>query len=74
MEEQYKKILAAVLEIDMEKIDSGLSSDTIEQWDSLKQMNLIAALEEEFGIRFGEEESLLLSNYQSLFEAISRKL
>jgi acyl carrier protein len=74
MEEQFKKILAAVLEIDVEKIDSRLSSETIEQWDSLKQMNLIAALEEEFDIRFDEAESLLLSNYESLFEAISSKL
>jgi acyl carrier protein len=74
VEEQFRKILASVLEVDIAKIDSGVSSDTFEAWDSLKQMNLIVALEEEFGIRFEEAESLLLNNYTSILQAIETKM
>lgn len=45
-------VMAVVFEINANVINSDVSPITLERWDSLKHMNLIAALEEEFSIRF----------------------
>lgn len=74
MKNRLKKTLASVLETDPENIDSTASSELIDGWDSLKQMNIIVALEEEFDIQFDEEESILSSSYASLYDLIRKKL
>jgi acyl carrier protein len=73
MEKRFKEILATVLETTPDSIDESMSSDTVQEWDSLRQMNLIVALEEEFSIRFEEEESLLLNSYAALLQTVEKK-
>jgi len=72
MEERLKKLLSVLLEVDEEKIDENTSSETIAEWDSLKQMNIIVAIEEEFNMQFDEEESILSDSYKSLLTLISK--
>ena len=74
MEERFKKILAISLELNTEDVNNEISFDNVINWDSLKQMNIIVALEEEFGIGFEEAESILLNNYNSLFDAVQEKV
>ncbi|MEJ2593699.1 MAG: acyl carrier protein [bacterium] len=74
IEERVKQILAKILNADPSKIDRHFSAEFVKEWDSLQQMNIIVALEEEFGIRFGEAESILLKNYSSLQAAVKKKL
>ena len=50
MEERIKKVFSNVFNLDIETINNESSPDNIESWDSLKHMNLILALEEEFEI------------------------
>jgi len=52
-----------VLNIDVSLINNESSPDNIENWDSLKHMNLIVALEEEFEIEFDDEEIVDSMNY-----------
>ena len=73
MEDKLRKLLAVLLEVNEEKIDNNASAETIEGWDSLKQMNIVVAVEEEFDMMFDEEESILSDSYQSLLELIQRK-
>lgn len=56
MEDRIKNIMSAVFEISISDIDDESSVDTIKSWDSLKHMNLIIALEEEFQITIPDEE------------------
>ena len=49
------EVMAAVLEMDPSLIPSDASPGVLEKWDSLRHMNLIVALEEEFSIRFPDE-------------------
>jgi len=53
---RIKNVMAAVFELSIDKINDDASPDTIESWDSLKHMNLIIALEEEFNIVIPDEE------------------
>jgi acyl carrier protein len=63
MEDRIKKVMSDVLNIDVSLINNESSPDNIENWDSLKHMNLIVALEEEFEIEFDDEEIVDSMNY-----------
>jgi acyl carrier protein len=73
MEEKLKRLLSALLEIDEAGIDESTSAEMLERWDSLMQMNIIVAIEEEFEIEFSEEESILATSYESLLKLISSR-
>jgi acyl carrier protein len=62
MENRIKKVMSDVFDIDIESINNDSSPDNIENWDSLKHMNLIVALEEEFEIEF-DDEAIVDSTY-----------
>jgi len=61
---KIKQVMSAVFEIPVESITNDSSSDTIENWDSLRHLNLILALEEEFGVTIPDEEVGNLVNYK----------
>jgi len=56
VENQVKNIFSAVFEISSDEINDKSSPDTIASWDSLKHMNLVIALEEEFNVQFDIED------------------
>jgi acyl carrier protein len=56
MEERVKQVMAMVFGIDVKDIGANAAPGTIEAWDSMRHMNLVIALEEEFGVRFGEDQ------------------
>ena len=63
MEDRIKKVMSDVFNIDVSLINNESSPDNIENWDSLKHMNLIVALEEEFSIEFDDEEIVDSMNF-----------
>jgi len=73
MENRIKKVMSAVFEISVEEINEKSSPDTIESWDSLKHMNLVVALEEEFGIVYEDNELVELLNYSLICNIIKSK-
>lgn len=48
-------VMADVFGMDVENIPAEAAPGVIEAWDSLKHMNLVLALEDEFNIRFPDE-------------------
>ena len=62
-EEKLKSVMATVLDIDPSEIDGDSSMDTIEAWDSIKHMDLVLSLEEEFGVSVPDEEAGDLTSY-----------
>ena len=65
--------MAAVLEVPVDEITDESSPDNIESWDSLKHMNLVVALEEEFNIRFDDDEIVEMMNYGLIKVILSKK-
>ena len=63
-------VMSSVFEITIDKITNDSSQDTIESWDSLKHMNLIVSLEEEFEIELTDDEILEMINYKLIKEII----
>ena len=55
---KLKQLLADVFDEDPQSITDESSIDTIDQWTSLRHLNLVVALEELFNIQLNEEETL----------------
>ena len=62
-EEKLKRVLANIFNIDIERIDDTTSVDTVSQWDSLKHLNLVLALEQGFNITLSTEQTVEILNY-----------
>lgn len=61
-EDRIKNVMAAVFDVPVAEITDQASPHDIKGWDSLKHINLVLALEEEFNIRFDEAEVPTLLN------------
>ena len=58
------QILSTVFEVEITTLNEESSIDNIENWDSIRHLNLIIALEEEFKISIPDEEVGDLVNYK----------
>ena len=71
---KIKLIMALVFNIKKNEIKKNSSPDTIEVWDSLKHMNLIIALEEEFKVNFSNKEIGELINLEIINLILNQKI
>ncbi|MBY4596593.1 acyl carrier protein [bacterium BD-1] len=71
MHPKLKQTISEVLGVDPGLVNEDSSVDTLAEWDSLRHMNLIFALEDAFGIRFGDEEVAQLTSVAALQAAIA---
>ena len=56
MDTKLNQLIAAILHIPLNGVVDQLAMSEVETWDSLQHMNLIASLEQEFGVEFTFEE------------------
>ena len=54
--ERVKGVLADVFEVDAGALSPESSPATVEAWDSLRHVNMVIALEQEFGVQLAAEE------------------
>ncbi len=74
MNNQIKELMANIFEVEVSDIGDDASPENIESWDSLKHMNLIVVLEEEFNVQFTDEEMLQMLNFQLISLILKEKL
>jgi acyl carrier protein len=73
MQNKIKQIMSVLFEISPDIIEESSSPETIEKWDSLQHINLVSSLEEEFNIRFSDDEILEMLNYGLILYIIKQK-
>lgn len=73
MNEQLKKIMAEVLEIDAAAIDTSTSVATEPKWDSLRHMTLIFAIEDALGVRFDDDDLPRLTSVSAIEQALAAR-
>lgn len=61
------------MNVSVEQLDEDSSPDTVENWDSLKHMSLILALEEEFDITFSDDEIIRILSVKNTLEILKGK-
>ncbi|HET9532460.1 MAG TPA: acyl carrier protein [Blastocatellia bacterium] len=72
--ERIKEVLADVFSISPEQIKLDSTPDTIETWDSIHHVNMVIALEQEFGIGFSPEEIEQLFSVERVWRLTSEKV
>ena len=73
MNERVRHILAVVLEIPEREVDERLSAEHASNWDSIRHLNLVMALEEAFAVSFTSEELGTLTSYRAIVEALGQR-
>jgi len=71
IKEKMKKVMARIFGVGEEVIKDDSSMSSLDSWDSLRHINLIIALEQEFDISFPDEEITLLTSAHLLGMAVS---
>ena len=63
-EDDLKLLIATMLNVDASTINEDSSMDNLPSWDSLRHMNLVLALEEEFKVTIPDEDTGNITSYK----------
>ena len=63
-ETTLKQVMATLLNVEAATIGPDSSMDSIESWDSLRHMNLVLALEEEFKVSIPDDDAGSITSYK----------
>ena len=74
MRDRVRAVMADVFMIDLSYISETTSMKTLSQWDSMAQLHLITALEEEFNITFDVEDFEIMTDFTHVLETLEAKL
>jgi acyl carrier protein len=73
-ETKLKAVVAAMLDIDVSTVGPTTDTDTVANWDSVRHMNLVIALEEAFGISVPDDEVATLTSYPIVRAMVEEQL
>jgi len=74
VQEKVIQVLVNILQVSPDKISTKTTSDDIEKWDSLNHINMIQALEQEFGVRYDEEQVVSMLSVGEIIKATNEML
>ena len=72
--ERLTKVFRQVFQNDSIVLNPNLTADDVDEWDSFSHINLIIAIEIEFGIEFNQNEIQNFENVGALMQCISDKI
>ncbi len=72
IESRVKEIIARVLNVDVDRVTSQLSSGDIPEWDSVGNLAIISTIEQELEVEFPLEDLFDLTSVQSLIDEVTR--
>ena len=73
MDSLIKQVMSEIFDIPLKDINTNSSMDNIPSWDSLRHIELIIRLEEEFNTTFNERDTLSMVNFESIERILSKK-
>ena len=73
MEKKLKQIMSNMFEIEEAEITDKTSMSDIENWDSLKHITLIIAIEEHWGISITEDEMIEMTSFMKIKRILKEK-
>jgi len=72
LDAQLRSVVATVLGAEPGQIDDATSPKTLAAWDSVTHIQLVLAVEAEFGVQFDADEIADLASYRALKSAVER--
>lgn len=73
MKDRIVEVISQILNVPIEQLDDDSSPDTVQNWDSIKHMSLILALEEKFRVAFSADEVVEMLSVGRIIEVLKKK-
>ena len=70
--EKYNNAFVQVFGAKVDNLNDSYGKDTVEEWDSVHQLSLVAQLEEAFDIMFDPEDIMELTSYANGKEILAK--
>ena len=72
--EKLNNVFIDVFDDESIQVTDSTTADDIADWDSLEHINLIVAVEQEFGIKFNMNEVTSMKNVGEMVDIISSRI
>ncbi len=69
--EKLKNAFVEGLEITLEEVETA-TMDSVDRWDSIGQMSLVAMIEDEFGIEMDPDEVMQFTSFAAGMEILKK--
>ncbi len=63
--EKLNKIFCDIFSVEESALNSDFNKDSVEEWDSIRQLSLSASVEDEFDIMLDAEDILDFTSYEN---------
>lgn len=73
MDEKIRDLFATLLQVAPDQVEDRTTPASLERWDSIQHMILVAAFEEEFGVDLDPEEAVEMYKDFATFKRIVRQ-
>jgi len=70
--EKILDIMADTFSVERSTLSEDTSQKNLSEWDSLRHLNLIVALEDEFEVSFEPEQIAIMTSYATIMEELSK--
>lgn len=68
------EIMAGILEVDPAELEDDTAIGDLPEWDSLHHVQIISAIEKEFGFRFTPDVMMDMEDVEDIVEASIRQM
>lgn len=72
--DKARQIFCQIMEISPDTLPAEITPDTIGNWDSVRHLNLVLALEDAFGMEFDEDEVHDLLSLDAFIRSIDQSI
>ncbi|MGE4297656.1 MAG: acyl carrier protein [Desulfovibrionaceae bacterium] len=73
MKDKLYPILSAVLEIEPGALHEGLTAEEVGAWDSIRHLNLVLTLEQEFGVAFSDDDIFNMLSVKGIMDCLESR-
>jgi acyl carrier protein len=73
MSKEVFKVVASIMGVPLDSVSESSSPETLPNWDSLRHMKLILAVEESLAIEFNDEDIVAIRDVRGLIGRINAK-
>jgi acyl carrier protein len=70
--EKVLNMMAETFDVERALLNEDTSQKNLSAWDSLRHLNLIVALEDEFEVSFEPEQIAIMTSFTAIIEELSK--
>ena len=71
--ERLRAVVARIFKMPIDRVDDATAPAVVTAWDSLGQMELVTALEQEFSVEFALEDIMLMNSVGEIRSLLERR-